>query len=89
MLEVKKIWREGNSSSASYKLHVVLFGAYFVKIPWFLMVVGRSPCCDYYMLGSGHTSYGQEECHCAFSALCGDSGLHFSHLLRQDRHTDH
>lgn len=49
----------------------------------------RSACCHHYLSGSWYQTYGQEKCHCPFTALCGDPGLYFCHLLRQDWHPDH
>ncbi len=44
-----------------------------------------SASCHHHLSGFRYTSYGQEECHRAFTAVRRDPRLHICDLLRQDR----
>ena len=46
-------------------------------------------CSHHHLLGSRHQAHGKEERHSAQPSLCGDPGLHFGHLLGQDRDPHH
>lgn len=83
------IYHNTDTNMASFNHRWFNLSTSSLSLRCFFFFFPRPPSSHYHLSGTGHKEDGQEERHRSQPPVSGDAGMHFCHLLRQNRNTDH